>query len=323
MTQRAAPTFGAFAAVLMMALAGCLGHHTTASLPAANPDGTETAFDTATIVGRVVDEEIVPVANASVAADGTGISAVTDIAGAFALPDLPVGNHTLVVQRDGYAELRQSVLVGAGETVTVDLRLTLLPSFAAHNLTHIFTGHFDCGHEIPIWTGDCMILYSAMTGQNDTQTSEDYLFRFPVEPRWDSFVMELSWEYAANNQLDGMRFYLEHVTNESTDHSVKVGRADGKQNPLAFVVHRGEPHPRADVNATTGKPATFPVEGARAQVRVFPKGHLYDQMCMASTTATGDCYLGVGAGVDIRFTVYATVFYNGRAPEGFSAIPAK
>lgn len=148
-----------------------------------------------------------------------------------------------------------------------------------------------------------MILYNAFTGQNDTYTDEKFLFRFGVQPRWDSFVMELVWEYGPNNQLDGMRFYLEHVTNTSTDHSVKVGRADGAENPLRFVVHRGEAGPRADVNETTKQPETFPHNGTNAQVRVFPKGKLYNEMCTVSTTATGDCYLGWGVGVDIRFTV--------------------
>ncbi len=46
--------------------------------------------------------------------------------------------------------------------------LILLPSYAPHNPTHIFIGYYDCTHEIPIWTGDRMILYNAFTGQNDT-----------------------------------------------------------------------------------------------------------------------------------------------------------
>ncbi|MGH9896407.1 MAG: hypothetical protein ACREA0_31310, partial [bacterium] len=201
----------------------------------------------------------------------------------------------------------------------VDVALSLLPSLEPYNRTVSFEGHYDCAHEVPIWTGDCMLLYEAITNESDPYTDENFVFHFPINARWDSVVMELRWQGGANNQLDGMRLYLERPTKNETDHSIKVGRADGNENPLRFVVHRGIDHPRADIDPETNKPATFPFNGSQAQIRAFPHGKFYNELCQAGNSTLGSCFLGVGVGVDLQFTIHATVFYNGRAPEGFTA----
>jgi hypothetical protein len=69
----------------------------------------------------------------------------------------------------------------------------------------------------------------------------------------------------------------------------------------------------------TNTPATIPDEGEVAQIRVFPRGLLTEHT--SQVCSDDGCFLGVGAGVDIRFKVYATVFYHARAPEGYSGIP--
>lgn len=315
----------AIAAVMMVTLAGCLGDGTGAEEPAAPDEDslppTDAGLGVGTVEGVVLDEEALPVAAADVIVDGHGISTKTDDAGAFRFEEVPAGEQDVRVLKEGYEPVRLPVDVPAGGTVGVEVRLVILPVYAAHNQTRIFEGHYDCAHEVPIWTGDCMILYESIMNESDPYTSETMRFLFEVEPRWETFVMELVWEGSANNQLEGMRFYLEHVTDMATDHSVKVGRADGAENPLRFTVQRDEPHPRADIDEETGEPATFPLNGSTAQVRVFPHGRLYDESCMVGQIVFNACTLGVGVGVDMKFTVYATVFYNEPAPDGFTAVP--
>lgn len=308
------------ATVLSLVLSGCLGQG-----DGVDSDGTGASLPTGStargrLEGHVTDDELVPISGANVTIEGTGLAATTDGEGAFTVDGVPPGNQTVEAVKEGYEPARHFVDVRPGSTAQAEVRLTILPSYAPHNRTLVFDGHYDCAHEIPIWTGDCMILYQAATNQSDPYTTEKFQFRFDVNARWQSFVMELAWQGAANNQLDGMRFYLEHVTNTTTEHSVKVGRADGPQNPLRFVVQRDEAHPRADPDPKTGKAATFPVNGSLAQVRVFPHGKFYNESCSVGNATIGRCMLGVGVGVGIKFTVYATVFYNERAPTGFSAI---
>lgn len=313
----------ALLAIAVMIAAGCLTGTPTIgtdegddpSAPAFNRPGV------GHIEGRVLDEEALPVAGADVLVDGRGLSDVTSAAGHFRIADVPAGEQLIRVFKDGYEPGQATVVVPADGTARAEIVLVVLPSFEPHRATHIFEGHYDCAHEVPIWTGDCMLLYESVMNESDPYTSETYRFQFDVEPRWQTFVMELVWEGSANNQLEGMRFYLEHVTDVATDHSVKVGRADGDDNPLRFTVNRSEPHPRADTDPDTGEPATFPANGSAAQVRVFPHGRFYDESCTIGQIVFDACTLGVGAGVDIKFTVYATVFYNEPAPTGFTAVP--
>lgn len=309
------------AAVLLLfvvpILAGCLGNgapEETIAPPTPEPEFGE-------IVGVAVDDEVRPVANATVFLVEESRNATTGADGTFRFDQVATGTKMVRAVAEGHGTAEARVEVAADAVAEAQLTLPVLPEYVARNLTSFFEGHYDCANEIPIWTGDCLILYENVTGQPDPYTTETFTFYMPIDPRWDSIVLELTYETSANNQLDGMRVYLEHVTDEQTGHSVKVGRADGNENPLRLVVNRGEPHPQADVDPATGEPATFDYGGDLAQIRVFPKGHLWEytsQVC----NSEGRCFLGVGAGLDIKFTVYATVFYNERAPDGFTAVPA-
>jgi hypothetical protein len=129
------------------------------------------------------------------------------------------------------------------------------------------------------------------------------------------------WDEPATNQLDGMRVYLEKANITADGHSHKIARADGPASPLAVRVDRGIVHETADTYPGTDTPVALEPGGEEALVRVFPRGHFYDetkQIC----DSDGKCFLGLGAGLDLRFTVYATVFYNAPPPDGFTAIPA-
>ncbi len=66
-----------------------------------------TEFDKAPLFGMIYDADGVPVHNASVLINGeTG--PLTDINGRFVIPNLPRGNHILVIHKEGYSSTTTS-----------------------------------------------------------------------------------------------------------------------------------------------------------------------------------------------------------------------
>jgi len=79
-----------------------------------------------TITGRVLDAQTgQPLAAAQVSLGDGLVSALTQENGSFILPDVPVGTHTITVQRIGYLNASQEITVAEGQTVTVEILLNL------------------------------------------------------------------------------------------------------------------------------------------------------------------------------------------------------
>jgi TonB-linked SusC/RagA family outer membrane protein len=79
---------------------------------------------TGTISGRVIDSTSQrPVSGVAVVIVGTGRGTLTGDAGNFALSAVPVGTHTVMARRIGYASQQQTVAVRGGEVTTVEFAL--------------------------------------------------------------------------------------------------------------------------------------------------------------------------------------------------------
>ena len=77
-----------------------------------------------TLVGTVTDAASRrPLEAAQVYIPGTGIGALTNAAGRFLLLNVPAGEYTLTAELVGYRSGEQTVTVGAGQSVQVDIGL--------------------------------------------------------------------------------------------------------------------------------------------------------------------------------------------------------
>lgn len=309
---------------LLMLAAGCVSEVPNNLANPSDPNSGSNAVPSSnavgTVSGTVTDDEHRPIHGASVRHAASNQTATSDAQGAYTLQSVPEGASTVHVSVLGFAGQEQEVMVQPGTTVTVDFALEPLASVEPYSRLFVFDGTYDCAFEAVILTGDCLILYESQVGEPDPVTEEEFAFRLPIEPGWEGVVLEMTWTVAGNNQLEGMRLYLEHGNGTETGHSVKTARIDGPDSPLRLDVDRGAPHPSADTYPETTTQAQIPDEGEEAQVRAFPRGNLYEhtsQVC----DADGRCLLGIGVGLDVSFTIYATVFYNQGAPDGYSAIP--
>ncbi len=97
------------------ALAGAIGAFLIA-LPLAAQEGT--------VTGTVTDQStMAPLSGVQVHIPGEGIGGFTGEDGSYSLGNVPAGEHTVRAELLGYAAAEETVTVGDGETVTVDLEL--------------------------------------------------------------------------------------------------------------------------------------------------------------------------------------------------------
>lgn len=285
--------------VLVILASGCVSP--------ASPSGRSTGMlEEATLSGRVLDDEERPLEGAAVTLVPGNATSVTDPGGRFLLSRLPPGRVIVVVALVGYETLNASLHLPPGATHR-DLRLSPLPRAMARSVPVHYRGDYDCAFELLILGGDCLVLYENVTGEQDPVTKETYVFRLRVGPNWSRVDLNLTWQSGADNQLDGMRFLLEHGNSSKTGHGTQVARSEGAANPLRIVVERGVPHPLADTYDGTGTKATIADAGEELQVRVHPRGKLAER---GSLQCVGACWQGVGFGVDLTFTVDGAVLYS-------------
>ena len=82
---------------------------------------------TATLEGYVCDKSSdAPISGATVS--GPGFSTTSDGSGYYRILGLSSGDHTIAVEKSGYADLQQSVYLAAGATVRLDFRLQVASS---------------------------------------------------------------------------------------------------------------------------------------------------------------------------------------------------
>jgi TonB-linked SusC/RagA family outer membrane protein len=79
-----------------------------------------------TITGRVTDSNTLsPISGAQVLADGTNIAALSDAQGRYTLTGVPAGPRTIRAEFLGYAPLTQEVTVLTGQTINLNLGLSV------------------------------------------------------------------------------------------------------------------------------------------------------------------------------------------------------
>jgi TonB-linked SusC/RagA family outer membrane protein len=79
-----------------------------------------------TVTGRVTDARSAqPLPGVAVEVEGTRFGALTDSAGQYRIASVPAGAQTLIARRIGYASLRHTTTVSAGQPATADFALVV------------------------------------------------------------------------------------------------------------------------------------------------------------------------------------------------------
>jgi hypothetical protein len=135
--------------------------------------------------------------------------------------------------------------------------------------------------------------------------AENATFLFGADAGWRTLVLDVVFDGSQSPGLDGLRTVLRGTFDPASNGTyVQYGRWHDARSYTVRVEPGG--------NYTDGDGAV-PGNATGFQVDVYPQGRLYHQACAESA-----CFLGVGAGTDVRFDLYATLFYVDPAPAGFT-----
>ncbi|HEX2066136.1 MAG TPA: carboxypeptidase-like regulatory domain-containing protein, partial [Candidatus Thermoplasmatota archaeon] len=226
----------------------------------------------------------------------------TDAGGRFAFPGVGPGRHALQVHAPGFLLANTSGM--AGEEVRVVLQPA--PSNASYQLAYRFRGNLQCAFEALIISPSCdSALVVVPEDQKPFLTNQS--FAFGADLGWRTIVVDTRFDDGSHPLLDGLRI------------AVRGARAPGGggeyeqfgrwHNATSFTV-RLEP-------GGTYPDGTGPLPGnfTGFRVDVYPHGKAYHAACAADR-----CFLGAGAGIDVTFDLFVTVFQGEPAPPGFTML---
>ena len=292
-------------AVAASLLAGCAGP----ASPSDDDVPTATAGPLSmSIVGLVQDEGFNGIGGAQVALRLFNQSTVTDAAGAFRFEGLPLSAYLVDVNATGFEPATLTAEPSPDGNSSLNFVLSQATSLRPRiEVTHL-KGIFECAFEAVIIPGSCDTASTTFGGPgvfNDTS-----VFQVGLGRRWQSIVVDVDFEPGNSPGLEGLRLVVRGVDDaDKLNEYQQYGRFSGSAPFTA----------RIDVNGSYDE-GTAPVPGniTLAELVMYPQGHGWHQVC--EPTEQFGCFLGVGAGTDVQFDLYVTVFYNQVAPEGYTLL---
>ena len=285
----------ALAAALL--LAGC-AEPPGSKLPAPTP-----VPDDMSIVGVVQDESFVPVPGAAVALRLANRTTTTDGQGNFRFDGLPESAYLVDVTASGFepATLTAEPAMATNASLGFILRrpLSLRPSVSIEH----FRGILQCALEAGIISPSCDSALTVAPGAphlfNDTSA-----FEMGVNPNWGAVAVDVDFDPGANPGLDGLRLVARGLGDgDQLGDYEQFGRFNAS-SPFTVLLEPGATY--AD---GTGP---LPANTTLFRFEVYPQSYGWHATCAAT------CLLGAGAGVNVSFDLYVSVFYNQKAPDGYT-----
>lgn len=290
-----------------LALAGCSGKGAPAR-------GDELTPEAMSIVGLVQNETFAPVAGALVSLRLTEHVATTDAGGAFSFRDLPLSPYLVDVVAAGFA----NATLNAEPVHNVSLSFVLLrpATLVPEPVKLHYQGSFDCAFEAAIITPSCDTVLDVVreesppapdpVPQQPDVFQDISTFEAVLGARWSTVVVDIDFD--AHPGLDGMRLTLQGKNDSDQLGSYeKYGQFYGAQ-PFSARLEPGRSYEGGD--------REVPLNATMMQFELYPHSHFWHPTC---APAFG-CPLGVGAGLNVQFDVYVTIFFVDPAPEGYSLL---
>lgn len=306
--------FVALALLLALGLAGCAGG--PAPQPADQVSFDDLAVDATTttgiIRGVVVDDRIVPVAEAAIALRGAvgDRATASDAEGRFVFGGLEPGTYFLTVTTSLHKEAQTSaeVVAGIDEPPLVRVQLERLFSQDPFTVQIAQEGFFECSQAGAGLYSSSNCVYDpyrwalgppSPTQPIDNITQQDREWHADVGPGWQQLVFEMSWQATTQSTSQNMGIVVSTYKPER-DGGHWFAEFEGG-NPLRGQIDVGVEHE----SASGMDPTAIPPEGL-TQMSYF-----------VSVRTDG---FTPGLAVNQKFTVYLTMFHYGIPPEGWSFV---
>lgn len=300
--------------VCLAFLAGCVGGE--ANLPeGSTPPTVQAQRGTGSIVVVALDDAQLPVEGASVTLDKKD-KQTTGVDGSLEFLNVPVGEHKVEVAKPGYLPATKTVAVAEGEAANLRFSLVSVAVDSAFHETMNQNGIVFCGMSTkdPLWhpgnnsaSGNPCVLM-AQAGQEEFDYAQiRWFFKFTGS---SGFWSETHWTPSSSfNQL------MSAIWTPLGDDGASTPGVEGDNccgtsadPPLRLRI------PIIDVENTLKNFTT-------ASCKI-------DECMLLSYHYVGGETLGpgypvdVGVGIQQRYEVWVTVFYNGPLPEDFTVVPS-
>ncbi|MEK6985126.1 MAG: carboxypeptidase-like regulatory domain-containing protein [Candidatus Thermoplasmatota archaeon] len=299
---------GLLVATLML-LAGCAAAN-DATLPSETADfedfDGEATATTGIIRGVVVDTTITPIAKALVSISGATKNDVeTDAQGRFLVEGLEPGTYLLKSTHLLYEDAQTSVEVVANVNEPPVTKLQMEAKFTAtpFHTQQKFVGYIACGYQAVLLTAPCVTDYTSILPicpggcANELREVQGDQRAFPttVDAGWETIVLELTFEPITQGTADQMGILLSFEMRTASDWYAQV---DGP-SPVILRVETGVEHETQQ--------GDFPM--------VDPNGQA--DLTMLGSLSSSE---GLGIGIQQKFELIKTDFYNAKPPEGWSFV---
>lgn len=290
-----------------LALAGCAGAGQDAVQRTASIPDSTTELDGAAaqegvhLRGHVLTAALVPIDDANVSVVATGLLARTGADGAFDFGRQPARIYSIIASAGGFLD---GSLTVTPEQAGEPLKLVLEAGYPVtpYNTTVAFTGILECAFEALIISPSCDSVLTVVPGAPRV-FDEAQSFLFNADLGWKTLVLDVVFDGDAQPGLDGLRIALRgSLDPNGGGEYLQYGRWN---DPHSFTI-RVEP----GGNYTEGV-EPVPSNATGFQVDAYPHSHLWHAGGVSP-------FLGVGVGSNVRFDLYATLFYVDGAPEGFT-----
>lgn len=266
--------------------------------------GLQATATTGLVRGVVVDERIVPIADATVTLTGTDTnrSMTTDDQGRFAFTGLVPGTYFVQATSFVHEAAQTSVTVVAGDSDPPATSLQLVRRFTQdpYVQTWSFDGFIQCGYDLTFMSSLCLNDYTHFVGPYTCPECEYLLDRrstnFEVGPGWQTQVLELDWTPTAQGTSPEMRLVVSHFPRPASHWYCSAAGA----HPVQVRIEVG-----VVCEDQQDEPDQIPAEG-------LPNLHLF----AAVNAADGPAAIAFSQ----RFTVYANQFYYAVPPAGWSFV---
>jgi hypothetical protein len=273
-----------------------------------SPSSAPSADARMTIRGVVVDAALHPL-QANVTILETGAVRETGAGGAFRFEDLRPDVYFLTARSAGFRAQTLSVTPEAARQ-EVRFQLEATPPQGPYNQTHHLRGAFECALEVLILSPSCDSLITDEHGLGHPELgrfNDTSALTVDVQDGWRTIVGDLVFDGSSQPLLDGLRVTVKGSHNQTGLGTYEqYGRFDGRGS-FTFRVEPGATYP----DGTAGE---VPQNTTSFKFNVYPHSHAWHTLCVAG----GPCFLGVGAGLNVEFDLFVTVFYGAPAPEGFT-----
>lgn len=269
----------------------------------------DTGPDQMRIAGLVESDTLIPLANATLTILESNATVRTSDLGRFEFPPLTPRIYTVHASLAGYVG---SDLVARPDTNAgaLDFVLQAAAPVKPYQTSQKFHGFFECGAEAFIITGSCDALVQAVApGQAVFQNQSS--FNFPLQPNWATTVIDVVFDPTAQPGFDGLRIVVRGVGDAALLNNYQQYGRFYDTKPFTARLDPGQNYTDGEAPVTANITA-FAIDA-------YPQGRAYHDACVPTTPLRkGECALGAGAGQNLEFDLYVTVFYVEAAPDGFT-----